>query len=1039
MTLPDPRSLQCILHVTSSFELEGVHWLTAPQPQVLETLRTQLQTHPEPLPEQLELEGQLLQVFREPAASGWQVLVYPVPTAEKEEDDVFSLAFKHASIGMALVSPEGRWLTVNDALCKMLKYSRAELLKRTFQDITHPDDLETDLGYVKLLLEKKIDTYELIKRYITRFGEILWIKLNVSMLTRADGTPEAFVAQIQDVSETLRYQDHLEGINTELESTHKLARVSSFKIDVQARTITFSRSIKGLLGYYPGTLSVSQLSGWFTPESYQAFQKSLEQCLQSNRETEQEVAFLSPAQRRWVCRMFPRQQQGSTELLGMVQDVTKERQQEEKIRDLEARWQLVVESNQDGLWDWDARSEQVYYSSRWKEILGCRPQELPDTEEAWRSRVHPEDLSQVEILFQQHLDGKTENYNAEYRMLHKNGLWIWISERGNVVSRSPQGKPLRVVGTIRDVTRRRASEQALQQAQRDLQATIDHVPAMMGYWDRNLQMRFANQAYLDFFQMTLEEIHGKPMLDVIGEVNYQHNLPHARKALQGEVQHFQRDLITHEGTLMHTQASYIPDVQDGEVQGFFVLFTDVTPLVGLQRQLQESESRYRLIAQNATDMISLQAPDGVFRFVSPYSQTLLGYTSEELVGTKVDDLIFPEDRPTFAARQEWMKGSEKMRVFQYRLVRKDGSTVWAETSAHLIRDPLTGHIMEVQASTRDISERKQDEALLLQALEYSNALTEISRLSERNALPEELAREALTILGQVCRVDWAGVVTLSGTDINTYTCWQSPFVPEDFQALTDQRSLSQASLLWQVMERQQAIYVDDYLHHAQALPEAVEVGVRATALLPLVRLNELQALFFALNRMHQISPWTPQDRALLEAAVRSINTSIERQKYTREMEHAATRDSLTGLLNRRSFHQDLQAEISRAERHQDGFGLLNIDLDGLKKVNDLQGHSRGDQLISSFGHALRAACRREDRVYRLGGDEYMVILASTSDPGALHVVEQAVQDLQQMGFPEAGASVGFAAFPRDGKDAEALMHTADGRMYAHKNQKKQSR
>src|SRR5438105_9016599 len=96
---------------------------------------------------------------------------------------------EYAAIGMALVAPDGRWLRVNHALCKIVGYCEAELLATDFQSITHPDDLEEDLNYVRGILAGEIDTYEMEKRYIHKEGHPVWIQLNVSLVRDTEGHP----------------------------------------------------------------------------------------------------------------------------------------------------------------------------------------------------------------------------------------------------------------------------------------------------------------------------------------------------------------------------------------------------------------------------------------------------------------------------------------------------------------------------------------------------------------------------------------------------------------------------------------------------------------------------------------------------------------------------------------------------------------------------------------------------------------------------------------------------------------------------------
>lgn len=115
-------------------------------------------------------------------------------------EPVFQSAFEHAAIGMALVSPEGRWLSVNRSICEIVGYSEAELLARTFQEITHPADLDLDLAYLGQLLAGEISSYRLDKRYFHKSGRTIWIHLTVSLVRDEQGAPSFFISQIEDIT-----------------------------------------------------------------------------------------------------------------------------------------------------------------------------------------------------------------------------------------------------------------------------------------------------------------------------------------------------------------------------------------------------------------------------------------------------------------------------------------------------------------------------------------------------------------------------------------------------------------------------------------------------------------------------------------------------------------------------------------------------------------------------------------------------------------------------------------------------------------------
>lgn len=118
----------------------------------------------------------------------------------RESEERFRGAFDNAAIGMAIVSPEGRWLEVNPSLCEIVGYSEQELLQMTFQDVTHPEDLDLDLHNVEHMLCGRLRSYHMEKRYIRKDGHTVWVLLSVSLVHNNEGDPLHFVSQIQDIN-----------------------------------------------------------------------------------------------------------------------------------------------------------------------------------------------------------------------------------------------------------------------------------------------------------------------------------------------------------------------------------------------------------------------------------------------------------------------------------------------------------------------------------------------------------------------------------------------------------------------------------------------------------------------------------------------------------------------------------------------------------------------------------------------------------------------------------------------------------------------
>ncbi|MCK6555156.1 PAS domain-containing protein [Candidatus Binatia bacterium] len=154
----------------------------------------------------------------------------------------------------------------------------------------------------------------------------------------------------------------------------------------------------------------------------------------------------------------------AAEVVGSWLDITERKRVEQTLAESEERLQLALRGSKDGVWDWDMASGSVYFSPRWTAMLGYEPEDLVGTIRTWEGLIHPDDAEQVRATWRGHMAGDVPSYEAEYRLRTKAGAWRWVRVRGQVMARSPEGRPLRATGTLEDIHERKRMEEELQRA-----------------------------------------------------------------------------------------------------------------------------------------------------------------------------------------------------------------------------------------------------------------------------------------------------------------------------------------------------------------------------------------------------------------------------------------------------------------------------------------------------------------------------------------------------------------------------------------------
>ncbi|AFY83491.1 PAS domain S-box protein [Oscillatoria acuminata] len=415
-----------------------------------------------------------------------------------------------------------------------------------------------------------------------------------------------------------------------------------------------------------------------------------------------------------------KQADGSILWDGLVVDISDRKQAEEKLRKSEERWQLALKGNNDGIWDWNISTNEVFFSPRWKQILGYEDHELPNDFNEWLQRVHSDDYRRVSQLCQEHLQGKIAFYSTEYRLLCKDGTYKWILDRGQALW-DEAGNPVRMAGSNTDISDRKQAEEALRQSEEQFRTLVSSIPGAVYrcLCDHDWTMQYISDC--------VEEITGYPSYAFINNQSQSFgNIIHPEDRERCEFIILQATTSNQpfivEYRIIHADGSTRWMYEKGqairgeteEIMYLSGVIFDVTDRKLAEESLAESERKYRHLVETSQDIIFSTDQSGYFTFVNQAVKQIHGYEPEEVIGRPFTDFQSPEQAAKdIEVFQEVLKTGS---LFQYETVHlsKTGNPINFLCNVILIRD-LDGNLIGTTGTVSDITKRKQAEEALLQS------------------------------------------------------------------------------------------------------------------------------------------------------------------------------------------------------------------------------------------------------------------------------------------------------------------------------------
>ena len=213
------------------------------------------------------------------------------------------------------------------------------------------------------------------------------------------------------------------------------------------------------------------------------------------------------------------------------------------LRQSEERYALAIRGANDGLWDWNLKTNEVYFSPRWKAMLGCQEHEIGNSVNEWLNRVHSDEQEQVRAQIAAHLEGITSHFESEYRMLHQDGTYPWIFTRGLAV-RDTEGNAYRIAGSQTDISERKRAEVALRSSVATNQALLNAIPDLIFRISKDGTFVNFKAAKENNLPMPASELLGKHLYEVLPTEVAQPTINSVERALStGEVQIFESQVL----------------------------------------------------------------------------------------------------------------------------------------------------------------------------------------------------------------------------------------------------------------------------------------------------------------------------------------------------------------------------------------------------------------------------------------------------------------------------------------------------------------
>ncbi len=398
-------------------------------------------------------------------------------------------------------------------------------------------------------------------------------------------------------------------------------------VDITGKIVAVNDAYANILGYSPEELVGMSMADLVAAEKRGSFEQHLQEVIESGS-CRFNTSHLRGDGSAVLVEVSAYSAPGFPErVFAFVRDITERKEIEKRLRKNEERLRLAMEAANDGLWDWDMMTDDVYCNPRFFSMLGYEEKEFLPGIGGWDMPIHPDDRAATQEALSEYLAGTTDSFEAEFRMYHKSGEPIWILSRGKVVTVDETGKPVRMVGTHTDITDRKEAEEALRKSEREYR----------DLYESSAEMLFSINPYSGRIvqcNRTCTLVTGYDRGEIVGRLVSEMYHPDCAEQVKenlrlfrrtGEIRDSELRVLRKDGDILHVvlNAKAVRDEQ-GQVYLSRSSWRDITERKKAEEALAQSRQSFTGIVEKSADGILVLDAEGNVSYANPTALALLG-------------------------------------------------------------------------------------------------------------------------------------------------------------------------------------------------------------------------------------------------------------------------------------------------------------------------------------------------------------------------------------------------------------------------------